>query len=166
MQPRNPAPTRPSGLRRSPLQIVLGGLFLAFGLFYLYSATGIRVPPIGDLLGPRFFPFALGSLFVAFCLANLLRDVVDPSNDPIEAKPRDVNLRTGLIFAASIAYAVAMLYIGYIITTAIFLFAFLTIVRFRGPFFNAGLAAATTAAFYLVFNVWLGVNLPPLPAWL
>ncbi|MGQ7793699.1 tripartite tricarboxylate transporter TctB family protein [Faunimonas sp. B44] len=163
---RHPTATRsgPDGsrsARRSPLQLTIGFSILLLALFYLYHAFQIRVPPIGDSLGPRFFPLMLGGMFVLFCLANIVMDIVAP-HDPSDERPLsgDVKARTAGTFAAALLYATALPVMGYLAATALLIAAFLALVRFRGVPTIVFWSLLLTAVFYLVFDTWLGVKLP------
>ncbi len=147
--------------RRSPLQLAIGLSILLLALFYLYHALQIRVPPIGDSLGPRFFPLMLGGMFVLFCLANIVMDIVAP-HAASDERPlsKDVKIRTAGIFAAALLYAAVLPVAGYLAATVLLIAGFLALVRFRALPRIVFWSVLLTAVFYLVFDTWLGVKLP------
>src|SRR3546814_11359672 len=49
-------------LRRNYLPLLTAILLLAVAAIYFYSSFGIRVPPLGDMLGPRSFPVVVGAV--------------------------------------------------------------------------------------------------------
>src|SRR3546814_10908329 len=143
-------------LRRNYLPLLTAILLLAVAAIYFYSSFGIRVPPLGDMLGPRSFPIVVGAVFLACSAGFLLRLITgrEAEDDHSLSARGTVLLTLSLI----VAYVLLLSFTGYLVATAAFVFTVLTLLRFRGPFINlvAGLVAA--GLFSLVFGMWLGVE--------
>ncbi len=144
------------------VRLILAVLLCAGGAFYVYTAFGIRMPPIGDELGPRLFPQVVGGAFLVFSFlyaASELRDLrtVDRAEATADVRSEGRAWLTALIIAL---YCALFTLTGYLVATLMFVFGFLTYLRFRGVIGNALAAVLMAGAFYVVFGVWLGVPLP------
>lgn len=144
------------------VRLVLAVILCAAGAFYIYTAFGIRIPPIGDELGPRAFPLAVGGAFLAFSIAYAAGELSDLRRVDRAEAAADVRSesRAWLTVLALALYCVLFDIIGYLAATCLFVFGFLTFLRFRGVIGNAVAAVLMAAAFYVLFGVWLGVPLP------
>ena len=144
------------------VRLALAFLLCAAGAFYIYTAFGIRIPPIGDELGPRAFPLAVGGAFLVFSIVYAVSELSDLRGvDRVEAAA-DIRSesRAWLAVLALAVYCVLFDIVGYLAATGLFVFGFLTFLRFRGVIGNAVAAVLMAAAFYVLFGVWLGVPLP------
>jgi putative tricarboxylic transport membrane protein len=142
------------------IAIPVGGA--ALGAFYVYSAFSIRLPPLGDVLGPRFFPFALGGLFVACSVLLLLVQGLraEPSAGAASERAAVVSPQLLAVLAGTIAYAAVLEHLGYILTTYGLFVLFSSVIGRRSLWLSCLLAVPLVAAFYLTFQVWLGIELP------
>ena len=64
-----------SALARRYLHLLTGVLLVAVAAAYLWGATLVRVPPLGDPLGPRLFPMTIAVallVLAALFLAGVL----------------------------------------------------------------------------------------------
>lgn len=144
--------------------ILTAGTGILLSSLYIYFAFDIRVPTIGDYLGPRFFPFVLGGTFFSLSillLAQELRKKKDSSGkkDPFKS---DKILVTGGTFILLTLYVAVLAYMGYILTTLLFAFLVMTLVERQRVFRNFLISVILVGAFYLVFGVWLNIPFPTL----
>jgi len=139
----------------------LSGVLL--GVSYLYDAMSIKVPRLGDLLGPQFFPYILGALFVVGSIALLLLEARKVSGTPRSYPPLSKQFVLTFLgtWALLIGYVWIVNSIGFVITAFIFIFLFLTLTQHGTLWMRAVWSAFLVGAFFMVFKVWLGIPLPP-----
>ena len=138
------------------VQLITGLLLLALGVAVCARAIGLEVGrPTSP--GPGFFPF-LGGLTLAI-LAGLLamqgRWVRGKSDAPTGSLWRPVTLVGGLI-----AYTALLGTMGFPLATAALGTLVLVVLDTRNWLMIAGVSVLLAALSYLVFKVWLGVDLP------
>ncbi len=146
------------------LHLLTAVLFLSVGAGYLWLGLHVRVPPIGDPLGPRLFPLLLAVLFLVFStifLVNVLR------RPPERSDFQDIGAqgRAWAVFAMLVAFVVILPLAGFPVTTAIFVFFTLSFLRFATLSINLIAAVVIAAVFHLLFRIWLGVPLPDPALW-
>ena len=136
-------------------------VLLAFGLVALEEARKLRFGSIAKP-GPGFFPVALAAAFSLVCLVLLVNAL----------RARDAGATTGVrlgwpkivaTMAALFVYAFVLERLGFVVATfALLLFFFKALERQR---WLTALAGSLVTAFvtYLVFKVWLNVQLPAGP---
>jgi putative tricarboxylic transport membrane protein len=136
-------------------------VLLLFGLLALEEARKLRFGSIAKP-GPGFFPLVLAGAFSLVCVALLVnalraRDAEAPPGAPL-GWPKIVGA-----MAALFVYALLLEAIGFVAATfALLLFFFRTLERQR--WVTAVPSALVTALVtYLVFKVWLNVQLPAGP---
>jgi putative tricarboxylic transport membrane protein len=136
-------------------------VLLVFGLLALEEARKLRVGSIARP-GPGFFPLVLAAAFSLVCVALLVnalrvREAEAPPGAPL-GWPKIVGA-----MAALFVYALLLEAIGFVAATfALLLFFFKTLERQRWVPAVAG-ALVTALVTYLVFKVWLNVQLPAGP---
>jgi hypothetical protein len=134
---------------------------LVFGLVALEEARKLRVGSIARP-GPGFFPVVLAAAFSLVCVALLV--------NALRAREADAPSAAGLgwpkivaTMAALFVYAFLLERAGFVAATfALLLFFFKALERQRWVPAVAG-ALATALVTYLVFKVWLNVQLPAGP---
>jgi len=136
-------------------------VLLAFGLVALEEARKLRFGSIARP-GPGFFPVVLAGAFSLVCLVLLVGALRGRGGDaPPAARlgwPRIV-----ATMAALFVYALVLEAVGFVAATfALLLFFFRALERQRWPVAVAG-SLVTALVTYLVFKVWLHVQLPASP---
>ena len=136
-------------------------VLLAFGLVALEEA---RKLPFGSIArpGPGYFPVVLAAAFSLVCLVLLV--------GAVRGRGEDAPAAAGLgwpkivaAMAALFAYALVLEVVGFVAATfALLLFFFRALERQRWPLALAG-SLVTALLTYLVFKVWLHVQLPASP---
>jgi hypothetical protein len=136
-------------------------VLLAFGLIVLEEARKLR---FGSLArpGPGFFPVVLAAAFSLVCVLLLLEAV--RARDAGSASAARLGWRKIVVtMVALCVYALALEPLGFVTATfALLLFFFKALERQR---WLVALASSLTTALltYLVFKVWLNVQLPAAP---
>ena len=139
-------------------------VLLAFGLFALTQARGLRFGSIVSP-GPGFFPLCLAGAFASVSLGLVASALRTPPGTVARTPGGDLvgRLKVAGMLAALLAYALVLEPAGFPLATfALLLFFFKALQRQRW-LVALGASLATALAMYVVFKVWLGVNLPPGP---
>jgi putative tricarboxylic transport membrane protein len=140
--------------------VVLGVIVLAVGVVLLWQ--GWQVP--GDLgpRGPRFLPVILAVGWILLAAAYLASVVgalagrhIDTAAERFDHLPRVLALVVTLI-----AYAYALEYAGYLISTAVLFAVSAAIFGSRNHIRDAALAVGLTIAVYFLFSRGLNIYLP------
>ena len=136
-------------------------VLLVFGLIALEEARKLRFGSIAKP-GPGFFPVVLAAAFSLVCVALLVNAM--RKRDPNAASgPRLVWPQIVATMAALFVYALVLELLGFVAATfALLLFFFKALERQRWWIAVAG-SAVTALVTYLVFRVWLNVQLPAAP---
>jgi putative tricarboxylic transport membrane protein len=136
-------------------------VLLVFGLIALEAARKLRLGSIARP-GPGFFPVLLAAVFSLVCLVLL----VNAWRARDEARAPDARLgwlKIAATMAALFVYAFALERVGFVVATfALLLFFFKVLERQRWVMARAG-SLVTAFVTYLVFKVWLHVQLPAGP---
>jgi hypothetical protein len=136
-------------------------VLLVFGLIALEEARKLRFGSIAKP-GPGFFPVVLAAAFSLVCVA-LLVIAVRKRDAGAASGPRLVWPQIVATMAALFVYALVLEPLGFVAATfALLLFFFKALERQR---WVSALAGSLVTAFvtYLVFKVWLHVQLPAGP---
>ena len=136
-------------------------MFLAIGGGHLYLSLGL---PRGTLAepGPGLFPMFVGALMSAASLFYLVRVLAE--RHPVEFDLRTNATRTAVLVAAFVAFIMLLPRIGFIVPSLLLQVATLRVFGMRGLWRLGAVAAATTAASVLIFEILLGVQFPA-PSW-
>jgi putative tricarboxylic transport membrane protein len=136
-------------------------VLLVFGLLALEEARKLRFGSIARP-GPGFFPVVLGAAFSLVCLAL----AVNAFRAPEAGGAPSARLgwpKIAATMAALCVYALVLERVGFVLATfALLLFFFKALEGQRWLVALAG-SLATSVVTYLVFKVWLQVQLPALP---
>ena len=143
------------------LHLATGLLFLVLAGSYLWFTFDIRVPPLGDPLGPRLFPLVLGTLFLLLALTFVAR-VVLTGKEEDDSRDMPAQRRAWTVFALLVVYVLVLPTAGFPLASGVFSFAALTLIGYRSLLVNLLAAVLLSAGFYLMFDLWLGVPLPAL----
>ena len=136
--------------------------FLALAAFICQQSMGIGV---GTLVqpGPGFLSFgagvAMGLLALAFLIRTFLKGQTnsDPSGEAEESG------QTAKVVAISLSlfiYAFAVNWLGFVLATLLFVISLFRLVETESWWRSLLKGSLVTAGNYLVFVVWMGINLP------
>ena len=133
-----------------------GLFFILFSLYVCFESWRLGV---GSFFRPGagFFPFystvLLGALSVILGLFTF-RDKVE------KAEPWTDVGDTLTASLAVLGFALLLNWLGFVVTTFLFIFFLLRDVERRGWLFSAAAALSISAAFYVVFGLWHRAQLP------
>ena len=136
-------------------------VLVAFGLVAVEEAARLR---IGSIVrpGPGFFPLVLAAAFTVTCVVVAI-GAFRSSGVPMTAPASLGWAKIAVTMAALFVYAVVLERVGFVLSTfALLLFFFRGLERQRWSVALAG-SIVTACVTYLVFKVWLHVQLPPGP---
>jgi putative tricarboxylic transport membrane protein len=137
--------------------MVLGGLFVVGSL--QQGLMRKEVP------GPGFLPFLSGIALIVVSLFVLIPAILKGKEDQRSALFPDRHSFRKLLFAltALFGYGIALEYVGYLLTTFLFMFSIGRLVEPRGWWTTTVVALLTAVLSYLLFIVLLEVQLPKGP---
>lgn len=141
---------------------VFSVLLIAFAGFVIYETTQLQslfAPASGDV-GPRFFPMAAAVCMILCSIGKLLTERNKPDKPLFTAEGWR---RVGIMFLLLALYLIAMTWLGYVISTLIFV-PLLVIAMREGrklrPVTLILFSVVTTAVLYAVFQMVIQVSLP------
>lgn len=152
-------------LRRDKGELGFAGFLLALGVFIVVDTGNIRVPATANAVGPRFFPYFVGTFLIVIAVVLLVqvwRGVVgQPEEGEDVDAARHTDWRTVALLAAVFLGHIALIEpTGWVVATAVLFFGTAWVLGARKPV-RAGLIAITVAVVvYVVFDRVLGVSLP------
>jgi putative tricarboxylic transport membrane protein len=133
------------------------------GLVYLATAMTIPVAEVSDKIGPRTFPI-LVSIMVILCGAMLLfKDIKIVKRATFSWQfiaEKDIWLRVALTIAGGIVYGMVLDWLGYVITTFIFMVYAFSYINIGKHVKNIFIAFAFSTISYTVFAIILKLSLP------
>jgi putative tricarboxylic transport membrane protein len=130
------------------------GLFgLALAAFYLWATSIIPDSFMIDVVGPRAFPYIVGTILVVCSLYFLLRPDAEP-DWPILANLIEIVFATAVMFL----YAWALSKVGFVIAT-VFATAYLSWRLGTRPLSSLVTGVATAIGIYVIFHMVLGLSL-------
>lgn len=130
------------------------GLFgVALAAFYLWAASIIPDSFMVDVIGPRAFPYIIGTVLAICSLYFLLRPDAEP-DWPILANLIEILFATAVMFL----YAWSLSKVGFAIAT-VFATAYLSWRLGTRPLNALITGVATSAGIYVVFRLILGLSL-------
>ena len=134
-----------------------GPFFILFSLYVCFESWRLGV---GSFFRPGacFFPF-YSSLLLG--LLSLILGLLAFRGKVEKAESWTDVGNTVTVSLAVLGFALLLTWLGFVITTFLFIFFLLRAVERRGWLLSAGAALFISAAFYVVFGLWLKAQLPP-----
>jgi len=134
-----------------------GPFFILFSLYVCFESWRLGV---GSFFRPGagFFPFYSSILLGAL---SLILGFLTFRGKVEEAESWTDVGNTGTVSLAVLGFALLLTWLGFVITTFLFIFFLLRAVERRGWLLSAGAALFISAAFYVVFGLWLRAQFPP-----
>lgn len=132
---------------------IFGVVGLALAIFYLWAASIIKDSFMTDVVGPRAFPYIVGSILAITSVYFIWR----PDRDPEWPVLHDLG---EIVFAAAVMflYAWTLPELGFLIST-VFATAYLTWRLGTKPLNSLIIGVATSVGIYVTFHLILGLNL-------
>lgn len=136
--------------------------FLAFSIAYGWQASGIDIFPGQEYepFTPQTFPLALSVIGGVLALAQIVKSLREP---PVGAKPwRGYDWwRVGLLLLSMIFYGATFTWLGFILSTILFLTAGYLILGERRALVVGSASVLVTLAFWAIMTKLLGIYLAP-----
>jgi putative tricarboxylic transport membrane protein len=142
---------------RVGLEAAFDTLLLAVGGIIAYVAWGYGFGSLSRP-GPGLYPFFIGLAILVFAFFTLLGNLRTLRAHPAIDRGR---ARTFAIMVATFClWIVAMPLLGYVLVTLVGTFVFAKAVSLEGWVKPVALACGTALFIYLLFDVWLYIDLP------
>lgn len=136
--------------------------FLAFSIAYGWQATGIDIFPGQEYepFTPQTFPLSLAVIGAVLALGQIIKSLREP---PAEAEPWGGYdwRRVGLLLLSMIVYGATFTWLGFIVSTALFLTAGYLILGERRAVVIGSASVLVTLAFWAIMTKLLGIYLAP-----
>lgn len=111
--------------------------------------------------GPGFIPFWSGLFLGSLSLLLLIQNIWLNKPNLAEEEKEKTNWRAIIsVFASLFSYILLVSYLGFIITTILFVGILLKIIEKKGWFITTWVSLLLSLGSYIVFTVWLKAELP------
>jgi putative tricarboxylic transport membrane protein len=135
--------------------------FMAFSLFICQQAVVIGVGSLRKP-GPGLLAFGAGAGIGLLAFVVLIRSLLS-KREPVEGDQNEGTIHKGkflLICISLFVYAVLVNWLGFVLSTFLFVFFLLQTIQSERWWRSLVKSVLITAGNYLVFVLWLGINLP------
>lgn len=140
--------------------IIVSGILLVFAGFYVYLITNLPSRDLPNTLGAAFMPSVLAGLLACLCLILLISSYLRRNDSQIVSLPyKELRGIAGLIVLITV-YIKAMVYLGFILASIIFLGILTWMAGSRKPVEILIASVGVTIAVYLLFYKFFNVQLP------
>jgi putative tricarboxylic transport membrane protein len=135
---------------------------LAFGLVYTIAAWNLPRAPVGNPLGPVYFPLGLGLLVTIIGSLMLLQSSKSQvKEEKTIGKHGKYASRIMIVLLLCVGYALVFRVLGFLISTLAFLSAFLIILNgLKKWFLSVSIALLYTLGVWYLFEKVFLINLP------
>ncbi len=143
--------------------MISGLISLVLGLAYLYGASQIPNVQAGDEIGPKLFPYIIGTAAVICGGLLTFLEMRKKNRETFSfgfVSEKSIWLKIAAIMALGIAYGETLDYLGYVIGTAMFMFFAGSIINKGHKVQNITIAGLFSCVCYGVFSVALNLSLP------
>lgn len=154
--------------------VVVGVLLIVISVATIVESKNFPATAIGTDIGAGAFPTAFAYILIFLCLLLIFNHlthkdapespdvaVVDGDADDGAVAPPPPNYFVPLCgVILTVLYLILIDLTGYVISTPIYMFVLLRVLKFRALVASVLIAVGVTAALYLVFDVGMGVALP------
>ncbi len=137
-----------------------GFFFLLISIFVCQQSIGLGIGALSHP-GSGFLPFCTGVGIGILALVLLFQSIASKRSQ-VEAENKIIPQRGKflLVSFSLFGYIIAVNFFGFILSTFAFVLFLLCIFKFARIWFMVMSAALITAGNYVIFEVWLGLNLP------
>jgi hypothetical protein len=150
----------PANKQRRPGELTFTILLLLGSLWLFWQA--VKISGFSGLHTPGVFPMLASGLMVITAL-SILRDTakrVSSGGGFFRFVEEITPMRQATMLGFVVLYVVAMPWIGFVLSSGLFLFASISFLWRRSLLLTAGLSASALAIIYLIFRVAFQVVLP------
>ena len=130
--------------------VVVGAIIIGVSLSYGFGT--LRAP------GPGLYPFFIGVIIVPLSLILLVKGIKAKQGSSLFSWETAVTFV--LMIATFCLWIIVMPWLGYVIVTFFATYALAKIMRLEGWFKPLIISAGTAFFIYLLFDVWLYIDLP------
>ena len=142
--------------------LVAAAVLLVFGLVAVSQARGLKLGSVAAP-GPGFFPLGLAIAFSLVSLGLLVTAFRTPSGAVPPRADVGGRLKVAGALGALLLYALTLESLGFPLATFGLLLFFFKVLQRQRWLVAVGGSLMTSLATYLIFKLWLGVNLPAGP---
>lgn len=136
-----------------------GIFFILLGIGALYRAFDFHIP--GNMaLSPSIFPVIVSAVIIALGAGQIYKTRTAATTPDAEGKNKVDVKAVASVFLLCVLYVVAMPYIGFLLSTMLYLFLFLLLLREKSRLMICLVPIVTSLAVYLLFSKGLSVMLP------
>lgn len=149
---------------QSRVSLVLALLAAILAVVYLHAAYALKVPQLVDPVGPRAFPYLLGTALLLCALGLLLEGLLssvadDPARESFSWRDSRYLIAAG-VMAWTLLYFLVFDVLGYFLATTLFLFALIQVFNGRRFWISLAVSAGFSALTFVLFDGYLDVFLP------
>lgn len=142
--------------KRFNYNIILSGVFIWVGAFFLYQTMLFDIPQGLNITSPALIPRIWAFALIVFAIWNIANDILKG-----EIITKTGNIKTlGKIILALLIYFIAIPYIGYFLSTPIFLLVGMYILDYKRWSVMLINAFGFVLFSYVVFDLLLRIELP------
>lgn len=150
----------------------LTGLFLVIiALIYGYRAYTLPRAAIGNPIAPSIYPLVLAILLLILGGILLVKSNLKESIEALKISKREASDNERLSFkmigwtcVIALLYAAVFNYLGYVISTFLFMLLILMIINGKSKWkINIMVALLFSVGIYMIFSKLLGISLPQIP---
>jgi len=136
--------------------------WMSVGLFFCMGSIALGLGRLHEP-GPGFFPFIMSVCLISFSLIHFMSswaNVGQLSADGSFWPGTDGIKRIAFMNVLLLAFVLALNYLGFVLTTLLFMFCLLKFVEPQKWFTIFYVTGLSTGLSYFIFEVWLRANLP------
>lgn len=110
--------------------------------------------------GPNFFPQTMAALLFITSILLIVSALRGKSQDDLESIHLSGLIRSGITVGISILYLILMQFLGFFLSTVIFLYVMMTFLGQKGQLKRVISSLTVSAIIYAIFNSFLKIPLP------
>ena len=142
---------------------VTGVFSVVLGIAYLVGTYKIPMLDAGDEVGPRAFPFLIAATVILCGFLLLIKEFFNKERQAFSfhfIAERGIWLRILLIMAAGITYGLILDWLGYILSTIIFMVFVGSLINTRRYLQNLIIAVVFSISTFIAFALILKLSMP------
>ncbi len=143
-----------------------GILSIIFGFFYLIMTVGLPDPAIADPIGPKLFPYVVGTIAIFCGVLLIVKELRLNKNIKKEVIKFNITANKELYIKIAVTIILGIIYglilepLGYLISTFIFMLGIMLLVnqlsrKLESVLISIGFSVTTYVVFYLILQLSL-----------
>lgn len=136
-------------------------LGLILSIYVFLTASSFPTPP-GNTIGPGYYPMLLSIGLLVMSSVLLIQTLLRVGKEEFEKfniKSSEV-IRFAVSFIATVIYAIAMQYLGFILASVLYLFFLMYLLKNREYIKMSIISVGVSVSVYLIFSNVLNLTLP------